>query len=982
MPKTKKTLLPLGLAGYDVYIEDTSQNSEYFRVSNLPPAFTGGKNSFLLGGSTFLQNGSEIKIEILDSNGLPIYQSLVQNYIEGTSKMMSVEIYDTTPPGFATIIIMGKAIQTAAGTPIPEEWKDVYNVRWSKRILVDYQLKNTSPIRFKNEPGTIVEEKRFYNINSSSYDTFTASFTASLTPILYSGVQVGYGIYAETPTTFSGAYRDATITGSLIINNKNSGTIYLPITKILNKTSAFSSGYLMSSSINNGKVKQLYLRSGSYTTLFDNITYPVTTSAVIQYNVTNISQVNIPISYADIRIFNLDTVSGELYKFRVYSKPTTNTGDYKIIGDVYVNTNEILVSSSIRGNTPIGDIYVTTNYQDVWYAGNLEKNTSILAPIYPISGSSRYYSSSISTGQLAVSSSDDVLLSSIYAEVPIDLSTNKFSNQISESGYFIGTTNSYSLFSSTEYTLTLDAYYRKTSGSVTLTGIPTKVDIYIVGIDGTKIIDRNPLGQKIGELTVSNDVRWIEQKQFNFYPAVNFTGKVGLRFVVSNGFWNFSNISLKPASDNQFSPDEVQLLIPNMEYHNELVQYKIEFFDINNNSAAINAISAPVFFTGSVIDLGTFSPPPPPPPPPPPSPPSPLSYTWVTSSIYAISGNTTQSWNDVLWVTSSTLNTWLAGGSRGFATSSDGLTWTETYNIGSGSLGEINNIVWVDHLSMLAAALTIKDEADQRIEIITSSNAINWSSAARIPTQSGEDSVLYSLRYANDINSLLLVQGSSLDDVLTFYTSSDAQTWGVATSQSFGGNPGTSSFAGRGLARNSGSQYWITGISGSTNFAKSNINGNVWNIVNTFVASGSYADGAISSNYDVYFAASVDPSPMLAGKRVAVAPINSLNLIGLVGYEVVGTAYSASVGRQREYGYTTGSMLTQSLFTAEADNGYIWITSSIVPTIRYQNGTTAFGQWDLMRTRADNTILLFQSNIDTQAVSTGTHSVAIGTSNL
>jgi len=74
--------------------------------------------------------------------------------------------------------------------------------------------------------------------------------------------------------------------------------------------------------------------------------------------------------------------------------------------------------------------------------------------------------------------------------------------------------------------------------------------------------------------------------------------------------------------------------------------------------------------------------------------------------------------------------------------------------------------------------------------------------------------------------------------------------------------------------------------------------------------------------------------------------------------------------------------LTQSLFTAEADNGYIWITSSIVPTIRYQNGTTAFGQWDLMRTRADNTILLFQSNIDTQAVSTGTHSVAIGTSNL
>ena len=57
MAKIKKTLLPLGLAEYDVYIEDTSQNSEYFRISNLPSVFTGGRNSFLLGGSNFLKNG-------------------------------------------------------------------------------------------------------------------------------------------------------------------------------------------------------------------------------------------------------------------------------------------------------------------------------------------------------------------------------------------------------------------------------------------------------------------------------------------------------------------------------------------------------------------------------------------------------------------------------------------------------------------------------------------------------------------------------------------------------------------------------------------------------------------------------------------------------------------------------------------------------------------------------------------------------------
>ncbi len=608
MPITEKTLLPLGLAEYDVYIEDTSVSSEYFRVTNLPSAFTGGRNSFLLGGSDYLQNASEIQLEILDSKGLPIYQTQVQNYIEGSSRMISVEIYDTTAPGFATIIVMGKATQTSTDQPIPEKWKDVYNVRWSKRIVVDYDLKNTSPLRFRNQPAVLVEEKRFYNINSSSYDTLNSPFTASLKPILYSGFQIGYGINAETPTTFSGAYRGGILTGSMTIQGKSGSLISLPITKILNNTTAFSSGYLLSSSINNGIIKDLYLRSGSYFTTFDGIQYPVTTSAKIQYYVINTSSVNIPISYASLRITNLDTVSGELFKFKVYSKPTTNTGDYKIIGDVYVQTNEILVTSSIRGNLDIGDIYNTNNYQSNWYSGVLEKNTSVVTPLYSLSGSAAYYNSSVGTGQFAISSSDDVLLASIYAGAPVNLSTNKFANQVSESGYFIGTTPSYTLFETSEYTLTVDAYYRKTSGSVTLGGNTPKVDIYIVGTGASKIIDRNPLGQKIGELKVSSDVQWFEQAQFNFNPTIRGSGTIGLRFVVSNGFWNFANISLKPASDVQFSPDEAQLLIPNVEYRNELVQYKIEFFDLNNNSADVAAISTPIFFTGSAIDLGTLPP--------------------------------------------------------------------------------------------------------------------------------------------------------------------------------------------------------------------------------------------------------------------------------------------------------------------------------------------------------------------------------------
>lgn len=603
MPKTKKTLLPLDLIGYDVYEEDTSVTSKYFQISNLPSVFTGGKNSFLLGGSAYLKPGSEILIEILDSEGNPIYQTAVDKYTEGNSKLISIEIYDTTPSGFCTLILMGKATVTSEGNEIPETWKDTYNVRWMKRILVDYDVNNISPLKFLNEPQITVIENKFNNILSASYDTNVINFTSSLTPLLFSGVQIGYGIEAMSPSTFSSDHYNAIFTGSLTINS-TTVPINLTITDILNSTKAFTKGYLIDSPINNGYITKLYLASGSYTTDIVGNTYGVTSSAKLQYSVLVEPTTNTPKSYANIRVSNLNTVSGELYKVRVYNKVATNPADFKLVADVLVVTEELLVTSSNSGLLPIGNLYRTTNINDNWYAGSLVGNTGIKTAIYPVSGSIRYYVPTDSTGQLSIYSNNNVLLSSLYADVPVNLSTNKFDGQISQSGYFIGTKQFVTLFPTTEYTLTIDAYYKSTSESINLSGNIPKVDIYLIGSGSNKIISDNPLGQLIGNLTVAGSTQRYQQQQFNFSPAIKGGGMIGLRFVVSNGFWNFSNISLKPATETQFSPDEVQILIPNNDYYNQLLQYKVEFFDINSNSANISATSTPTFFSGSVIDLG------------------------------------------------------------------------------------------------------------------------------------------------------------------------------------------------------------------------------------------------------------------------------------------------------------------------------------------------------------------------------------------
>lgn len=601
MPKTRKTIQLKNLAKYDVLIEDTSLSSTYFQVTNLPPVFTGGRNSFLLAGSSALAPGSAIQIEILDAAGRTIFQNPVQKYIEGQSRLVTVEINEDTTPGFCTLIIMGRALVTPDGQPVPPDWQNSYNVRWITKILVEPQRRNSSPLILENTPSVFSEEQRLYNINSSSYTTISQPFTASLSPMLFSAFQVGYVLNAQAPTTFSADYFGGYVTGALLIDGV-SASLYLPITQILNETTALTDGHLIQTT-DGRTIDKLYLQSGSYQTQLLGQTANITSSATIVYSKLNTQIPNIPISYAKLRVVDLNTVSGEIFKFKVYSKVATNFSDYKLVADVYVKTSELLVSSSIRGDVPIGNFIEAPVVSTNWYADRLETSSNV---VYTISGSAAYYDPTTTVDSQSLQITDHTLLRSVQADIPIYNNTG-YEGYLSASGYFIGNKQALRLFPNSEYTIQLDAVYSRSSGSANLEGITPKVDIYIVGVEGDTIIDQDPLGQKVGTLAViNNEYQLYQSKQFNFRPQLADDGLVGIRFVVSNGFWYFSNISLKPASDNLFAPDEATVIIPNTEYRNDYLQHKIEFFDINNNSTDISVVSIPTFFTGSNIDLGVL----------------------------------------------------------------------------------------------------------------------------------------------------------------------------------------------------------------------------------------------------------------------------------------------------------------------------------------------------------------------------------------
>ena len=147
MAKIQKTSPLLGLKNFQVFLNDTVASSNYFRVSELSDTFTAGKNGFLIEGSPFLRGDTEIKIEVLDTNGDPLFTQAgegIPEYYEGLSKLVTAHVYQTTPIGIGKITILGELKsyidENGFEQPIPNEWDGVYNVKWEKDIKINKNM--------------------------------------------------------------------------------------------------------------------------------------------------------------------------------------------------------------------------------------------------------------------------------------------------------------------------------------------------------------------------------------------------------------------------------------------------------------------------------------------------------------------------------------------------------------------------------------------------------------------------------------------------------------------------------------------------------------------------------------------------------------------------------------------------------------------------------------------------------------------------
>ena len=153
----------------DVFIDDPlsgTGESRYFHIVGFPQTVTRGKTSFLVGGTPFLKTSTVIKVEALDADGEPMFvEPIDATYSQAGYKPISIVSYGSEASGRCKLIIVAEIENYLGGDtgligmPVPDNWKGVYNVRWTQEFFLDNSTSlNVEPIKFYQHPTITADE--------------------------------------------------------------------------------------------------------------------------------------------------------------------------------------------------------------------------------------------------------------------------------------------------------------------------------------------------------------------------------------------------------------------------------------------------------------------------------------------------------------------------------------------------------------------------------------------------------------------------------------------------------------------------------------------------------------------------------------------------------------------------------------------------------------------------------------------------------
>ena len=393
MAVIKKTLFAENLDRYNTFVTDTNPNSTYFNITELPDAFTGGKNAFLIAGSGELVADTLIKIEIKDALGNVIYhepgegtvitnangEQFVTEYYEGISKVVAVYVYpDTTAYGPCTITILGELSSyiddNGLLVPIPVNWQGTYNVKWQRSVNVNPTLPNTTKIRFYRRPTANITEliSPIYRIDSNTGLKINSGINQSFANIKISNLETFAGDVKRIKVfrTSLGDISDYDMIQDILVESKELLTSFDLTNSVVGNTGIFTNETL-----------QNYWKTGSLRADLDGSRVEsglkltgsgfLTYSASLDLKSTNTYELNLDAFYSASTPSNLG-----IYLSYVSSSTTFSSSIGELAG---INPTKNLLDTNIPftidRDYPTASLYFSQS-QGEWHLGNISLKLS------------------------------------------------------------------------------------------------------------------------------------------------------------------------------------------------------------------------------------------------------------------------------------------------------------------------------------------------------------------------------------------------------------------------------------------------------------------------------------------------------------------------------------------------------------------------------------------------------------------------------
>lgn len=581
-----------GLHEYQIYLDDSTELSkQFFNLLSVPNTLHAGKNIIRIGGTANLKPTTNIFVEILDVNGDPIYYETTDYQDpEDQSKVITIFIYETTPPGVATVTLLGTAMFDENGQQMPEDQQDSVNVRWQTEIPVNPIKRNNTEILFlpDNSPFVTITEKvrpyvnRTYgagqfvtqSIGLANYKLINDKPTVYASGFEFKSIHQG-NTFKSIPT---GSFPSASISGS--------GHIYTTkIDRVLNATTAL--------------LKEPYTqRVGNTRLTHTPIEYSASVYEIHYENEPTNSLTENSRSFAFIEIDNISNISGDVDRIKTFIKSRGSVGSWEAIHDVVLdeaNFREMLFdTSSFDVKTRLGKFNLTASIGKYWgaeiynqFSGETELITASLAGHATL----QYDSGSILPDSVNITVNTPLTHSYDYIKFYNSGSSGVFRKRFSQD---------------CQYEVSFNAVG---NNSVSMSaGVKPHVEVFMSGsafdYEFGKYLDQKSFGKFVGEIdTRKRNGYRNDDVKMNF--IADHTGDGLLIFKINSGDWNFSDISIKPATANGFNPCQISMLVPlPTEHVNDELDFKFEYYDYQNNQADLISYCDACDFVGGNTYIG------------------------------------------------------------------------------------------------------------------------------------------------------------------------------------------------------------------------------------------------------------------------------------------------------------------------------------------------------------------------------------------